>query len=245
MALNISISAEPIFNLGQFEFTNSMLVSLLVTVFLSLLAVSYSLYLRSKKKTPFFVFIQTIIESFYEFVQSIAPQQAGRFFPLIASIFLFVMLASWAGLLPGSETIGMIKTINGAETYVPFFRGGTADLNITLGLAIFAVISIQIYGYNSLGIKYFKKFFNFSNPINFFVGFLELISEFARIMSFGFRLFGNIFAGEVLLAVIAFLIPILASLPFMGLEIFVGFIQALVFATLTLVFINIATTSHH
>ena len=96
-----------------------------------------------------------------------------------------------------------------------------------------------------LGRKYFKKFFNFSNPINFFVGFLELVSEFARIMSFAFRLFGNIFAGEVLLAVIAFLLPIAVPSPFLGLEIFVGFIQALVFATLTLVFINIATTSEH
>ena len=245
MALNISISAEPIFNLGQFEFTNSMLVSLLVTLVLSILAISFTRNLKSRKKTPFFVFIQTILESFYEFVQSITPQQAARFFPLIASIFLFIMLASWAGLLPGSETIGMIKTINGAETYVPFFRGGTADLNITLGLAIFAVGSIQVFGYKTLGLKYFKKFFNLSNPINFFVGFLELISEFARIISFAFRLFGNIFAGEVLLAVIAFLVPLFASLPFMGLEIFVGFIQALVFATLTLVFINIATTSHH
>lgn len=237
MALNISISAEPIFNFGQFEFTNSMLVSLLVTLGLSILAVSFSLYLQSKRKSNFFVFIQTILESFYEFVQSIAPRQAGRFFPLIASIFLFVMFASWAGLLPGVETIFWHG--------VPLFRGGTADLNITLGLAIFAVISIQVYGYKTLGMKYFKKFFDFSNPINFFVGFLELISEFARIMSFAFRLFGNIFAGEVLLAVIAFLVPVFASLPFMGLEIFVGFIQALIFATLTLVFINIATTSHH
>jgi len=245
MALNISISAEPIFNLGQFEFTNSMLVSLLVTLGLSILAISFSQYLKSGRKSSFFMFIQTIIESFYEFVQSIAPQQANRFFPLIASIFLFVMLASWAGLLPGVETIGLMKNIDGVKEFVPFFRGGTADLNITLGLAIFAVISIQVYGYKTLGMKYFKKFFDFSNPINFFVGFLELISEFARIMSFAFRLFGNIFAGEVLLAVIAFLIPIFASLPFMGLEIFVGFIQALVFATLTLVFINIAATSHH
>lgn len=245
MALNISISAQPIFNLGQFEFTNSMLVSLLVTLVLSILAVSFTHYLKSKKKSGFFVFIQTILESFYEFVQSIAPQQAVRFFPLIASIFLFVMLASWAGLLPGAETIGLMKNIDGVKEYVPFFRGGTADLNITLGLAIFAVVSIQVYGYKTLGLKYFKKFFDFSNPINFFVGFLELISEFARIMSFAFRLFGNIFAGEVLLAVIAFLVPVFASLPFMGLEIFVGFIQALVFATLTLVFINIATTSHH
>jgi len=237
MALNISISAEPIFNLGQFEFTNSMLVSFLVTLVLSILAVSFTHYLKSRKKSNFFLFIQTILESFYEFVQSISPRQAARFFPLIASIFLFIMLASWAGLLPGAETIFWHG--------VPLIRGGTADLNITLGLAIFAVFSIQVYGYKTLGLKYFKKFFNFSNPINFFVGFLELISEFAKIISFAFRLFGNIFAGEVLIVVIAFLLPLLGPLPFIGLEIFVGFIQALVFATLTLVFITIATNDHH
>ncbi|MFH0943485.1 MAG: F0F1 ATP synthase subunit A [Candidatus Beckwithbacteria bacterium] len=245
MALHISISAQPIFSLGFFEFTNSMLVSLLVTLVLSIIAIKFSLFLKNKKKSDFYLMVQTILESFYEFVQSITPQQASRFFPLIATIFLFVMLGSWAGLLPGSETIGFNKIVNGAAHYVPFFRGGTADLNITLGLAIFAVVSIQVYGYKSKGIKYFKKFFDFSSPINFFVGFLELISEFAKIISFAFRLFGNIFAGEVLLAVIAFLIPVFASLPFMGLEIFVGFIQALVFATLTLVFINIATSDHH
>jgi len=245
MALHISISAQPIFSLGNFEFTNSMLVSLIVTIVLSIIAVNFSKYIKHKKKSNFYLMVQTIIESFYEFVQSITPQQAPRFFPLVATIFLFVMLGSWAGLLPGSETIGYNKIIDGVTHYVPFFRGGTADLNITLGLAIFAVFSIQVYGYKAKGLKYFKKFFDLSNPINFFVGFLELISEFAKIVSFAFRLFGNIFAGEVLLAVIAFLIPVFASLPFMGLEIFVGFIQALVFATLTLVFINIATSDNH
>ena len=185
--------------------------------------------------------IQALLESLYEFVSTITPHQAGKFFSVIATIFLFVMLSSWAGLLPGAETIGLIKDGH----YVPLIRGGTADLNITLGTAIFAVLAVQVFGYKSQGLRYFKKFFNFSNPINFFVGFLELISEFAKIMSFAFRLFGNIFAGEVLLAVIAFLLPIIAPLPFIGLEIFVGFIQALVFATLTLVFINIATSDHH
>jgi len=192
---------------------------------------------RSAKKSNWRLFLQIMLESLYEFVQSITPQHAGRFFPLVASIFLFVMFASWAGLLPGAETI----TWHG----VPLIRGGTADLNITLGLAIFAVISVQIYGYKALGLKYFKKFFNLTNPINFFVGILELLSEFSRVISFAFRLFGNIFAGEVLLAVMAFLMPFLAPLPFVGLEIFVGFIQALVFATLTLVFINIAVSTEH
>lgn len=221
-----------------------MLVSLLVVFFLSLVAIGFSLTHKSKKSN-LNLFIQTIIESLYEFVQSVTPHHAGRFFPLIASIFLFVMFGSWAGLLPGVETIGLIRQLHGQSTYVPLFRGATADLNITLGLAIFAISAVQFYGYKLQGTKYFKKFFNLTNPINFFVGLLELISEFARIMSFSFRLFGNIFAGEVLLAVIAVLAPLFISLPFIGLEFFIGFIQALVFATLTLVFISIATAEHH
>ena len=221
-----------------------MLVSLLVVFFLSLVAIGFSLTHKSKKSN-LNLFIQTIIESLYEFVQSITPHHAGRFFPLIASIFLFVIFGSWAGLLPGVETIGLIRQLHGQSTYIPLFRGATADLNITLGLAIFAISAVQFYGYKLQGTKYFKKFFNFTNPINFFVGLLELISEFARIMSFSFRLFGNIFAGEVLLAVIAVLAPLFVSLPFIGLEFFIGFIQALVFATLTLVFISIATAEHH
>jgi F-type H+-transporting ATPase subunit a len=222
-----------------------MLVSLLVTIFLSLFAYYFHQNYKKHPKKGLILFIKTIIESLYEFTKSITPQQAGRFFPLIASIFLFVILGNWAGLLPGAETIGLSKVINGQKTHVPLFRGATADLNITIALAIFAVVSVQLYGYKSLGIKYFKKFINFTNPINLFVGFLEAVSELSKIMSFGFRLFGNIFAGEVLLAVIAFLLPVIAPLPFMGLEIFVGFIQALVFSMLTLVFINIATSAHH
>jgi len=239
-SLNISISAEPIFHLGNFAFTNSMFVSLLTTVFLSLVAIRFYRFHKSKKPSKLNLFIQVIIESFYEFVQTITPHKASQFFPLIASIFLFVMFASWAGLLPGVETIGF----RNSHGFIPLFRGGTADINITMGTAIAAVFMVQVFGYKSLGIKYFKKFFDFSNPIKLFVGFLELVSEFARIVSFSFRLFGNIFAGEVLLMVIAFLLPLFGPLPFIGLELFIGFIQALVFSTLTLVFISIAV-SHH
>ena len=103
-----------------------------------------------------------------------------------------------------------------------------------------AVGYIQIAGFSNLGLSYLKKFFNITNPINFVVGLLELVSEISRIISFAFRLFGNIFAGEVLLTVIAFLMPVLAPIPFLGLEIFVGFIQALVFSMLTAVFLQLA-----
>lgn len=129
-------------------------------------------------------------------------------------------------------------------TAVPIFRPGTADINTTLSLAIISLLATQFFGVKYLKLAYFKKFFNFSSPIMFFVGILELISEFAKIISFAFRLFGNIFAGEVLLVVMAFLFPLILPMPFYGLEIFVGFIQALVFSMLTLVFFNMATLSH-
>ena len=128
--------------------------------------------------------------------------------------------------------------------FIPYLRAGTADLNTTLALALVSMFLVQFFGIKHLGLSYFKKFFDFSNPINAYVGILELISEFAKVVSFAFRLFGNIFAGEVLLAVIGFLVPVIAPMPFYGLELFVGFVQALVFSILSLVFYNMATFGH-
>jgi F-type H+-transporting ATPase subunit a len=128
--------------------------------------------------------------------------------------------------------------------FVPYLRAGTADLNTTIALALISFTLIQIFGVQYSHLGYFKKFFNFSSPIDFFVGVLELISEIGKIISFAFRLFGNVFAGEVLLVVISALVPILIPMPFYGLEIFVGLVQALVFAMLSLVFYNIATQHH-
>jgi F-type H+-transporting ATPase subunit a len=100
-------------------------------------------------------------------------------------------------------------------------------------------------GFKHLKFGYLKKFFNFKNPINAFVGILEIVSEFAKMVSFSFRLFGNVFAGEVLLVVMTFLVPIIIPVPFYGLEVFVGAVQAGVFAALTLVFLKGATAAHH
>lgn len=195
------------------------------------------------------------------------------FLPLVTSFFLFIALNNWFGLLPGVGTISVIheEPVEAAqivgeahaqeepirlgeevievseETHqvkIPLFRAGTADLNTTIALALLSVFATQVFGIQFQSLGYFKKFINFSSPIMFFVGILEIISEMAKIISFAFRLFGNIFAGEVLLVVIAFLVPILVPMPFYGLEIFVGFIQALVFAMLSLVFFNMATEGH-
>jgi F-type H+-transporting ATPase subunit a len=136
------------------------------------------------------------------------------------------------------------ETATHPATFVPYFRAGTADLNTTIALAIITAISAQYWGIRYLHLSYFKKFFNFSSKIMFFVGILELISEFSKILSYAFRLFGNIFAGEVLLMVMGALAPLAVPMVFYGLEIFVGGIQALVFSLLSIIFYQVATLGH-
>lgn len=127
---------------------------------------------------------------------------------------------------------------------VPFVRVSATDLNFTLALALISMALVQFYGVRSLGLHYFSRFFNLSGGMDFFIGIIEAISELARVISFAFRLFGNIFAGQVVLFIMPFLIPWLLPMPFFGLELFVGFIQAFVFAILTLVFFAGAVVSH-
>lgn len=130
------------------------------------------------------------------------------------------------------------------KVLIPFYRVPASDLNFTLALALIAFVVIEFAGFNALGLGYLKKFFSFKSPLAFFVGIVELLSEFARIISFTFRLFGNLFAGQVLLFIMPFLVPFLLVMPFYGLELFVGIIQGFVFAMLTLVFMSIAIESH-
>jgi F-type H+-transporting ATPase subunit a len=128
---------------------------------------------------------------------------------------------------------------------VPILRSPSADLNVTIAMALISVVMIQVFGVQALGVGYFTKFINLrEGAIGFVVGLIELISEVARILSFAFRLFGNIFAGEVILIVMSFLFPYLLPLPFYGLELFVAFMQAIIFSVLTLVFMSIATQAH-
>lgn len=244
--LHISISAEPIFHLGGFAVTNSMVTGVIVTAFLGISAYLISHKLKSKKRP---VGLQNLVETVFEGLLNLMIGIAGEkkakyFFPAVTTIFLFVLFSNWFGLLPGVGTIGLIKMDHGHESFVPFIRPPSADLNATLALALFSVIGTQVIGYKFLKGAFFKRYINLKNPMDQFLGFLEIVSEFSKILSFSFRLFGNIFAGEVLLTVMLALLPFLAPLPFIGLEIFVGFIQALVFAVLTLVFWNMATQSH-
>lgn len=239
--IHISLTAEKIFNIGgSLWVTNSLLTSWIAMTLLLIFSISST---RKISLIPGNLqqIAEIIVEGIHNLFSTILHDKINTFFPLIGTYFLYIISLNWLGLLPGVGTIGLHLVEEGQKVFIPIFRAGTADLNTTLALAIIAMLVIQITGFKTLGINYLKKFVNVGSPINFFVGILELVSEFSKIISFAFRLFGNIFAGEVLLTVIAFLIPILAPVPFMGLELFVGFIQALVFSMLTAVFLSLAT----
>ena len=307
---HIQIPAEPVFSgylFPGFKLTNTMLtawITIVVLVVISLLAT------RRLKEVP--TGLQNLVEVFIEFFLDLAeriagPERARRFFPLVMTIFLFILVSNWIGILPGFGTIGRIETpeevihhaeekaekagghVNlddihlqkfmgeGAFGYlgfgslgddmtateyeklhgtgepgkqagilVPFFRSANTDVNTTLAIALIAVVTIHFWGLSTLGVfGHMSKFINFKEgPVGLFVGILEGISEIAKVISFTFRLFGNIFAGEVLLISMMFLLPLIGIIPFLGLELFVGAIQAFIFAMLTLVFAVMATTAH-
>lgn len=243
----ISLKAEELFRIGSFPVTNSMALGAVVLVVI----VVFGLMLRRKVSLipgGFQNMLESILEGFLKLMDSVLGnrKKSEKYLPLVLTIFLLVVLSNWFGLLPGVGSIG-IRGISGESrtSFTPLFRAPAADLNFTVAIAILAVFCINLFGILTLGfVRHFSKFFTFKNPLYTFVGLLEFISEFAKMVSFSFRLFGNIFAGEVLLIIVGFLVPYAVPLPFLFLEIFVGFIQAFVFAMLTLVFIAMATAEH-
>jgi F-type H+-transporting ATPase subunit a len=245
--MNISIAPETLFHIGSFPLTNAFFITLSISFLVIVASLAFGRRLKTVPTGAQNV-VELVVEGWWNLVQGIAQDKAlaRRFFPLVATIFIFVLLSNWAGLLPGTGTVGVYGEHHGQQMLIPFVRSGSADLNMTLALSLVAVLSIQFMGIAAIGVaKYAGKFFvnPFHKPylIGTFVGLLELISEVIRMVSFSFRLFGNVFAGEVLLVVILNLMPYLLPLPFLVMELFVGFIQAAVFAMLTLVFLKMAT----
>ena len=240
--LNISLVAEKIFSIGSLPVTNALLLAFLVLVVLAVLAV----ILKNKlKMVPGMLqnVSEVVIEGALGLMDSVLGdrKKSEKYLPLVFTIFIFILFSNWSGLIPG---VGSITVGQGAGA-VPLLRSPASDLNLTLALALIAVTMVNVFAISIVGLKErVSVFINFKSPINLFVGLLELISEFARIISFTFRLFGNVFAGEVLLAIMALLVPYLVPLPFMFLEVFVGFIQAFIFGMLTLIFVALATTPH-
>lgn len=248
--MEISLAAEKLFEIRGFPVTNTLLVSSAIVAGLT----SLSFIVNSKISAipgKLQNFIELIFDKLLDFMDSVTGKRDDsiRFFPIIATIFFLVLLSNLIEIMPGLGTIGLVEIKEGHRVIIPFLRSSSADLNFTLAIAIIAVLSIQILGVASLGFfKYWKKFFfpPWESPyvVGTFIGILELVAEIAKMISFSFRLFGNIFAGEVLLTVTLFLVPYLVPLPFLFLEVFVGFIQAVVFSMLTLVFIKVATSNH-
>ena len=246
-----SFTPEAIATIGSFPITNSLLVTLFISSLIIFGALLLKKKIKSSRPNGFQNMIEMVFEGLLDLIDGVTGnrEQTRKFFPLVATIFIFVILINWIEIVPGLGTIGVEQLHHGEKILAPFIRSASADLNLTLMLSLVAVMAAQFMGITALGIKkYAGKFFvsPFKKPyfVGTFVGVLEIISEFAKIISFSFRLFGNIFAGEVLLTVMLILVPLFIPLPFLFLEIFVGFIQALVFAMLTLVFMKMATEAH-
>ena len=221
--------------------------TLLTTWFLMLLLLGAA-YLIGKKPTlrPRKVQIaaEMLIGGVYDYMADVleSRQLAYRYFPVVMTIFIMVLAMNWVGLLPGIHSIGIYKQWHGVHQLLPFFYPPSTDLNVTIGLAIVAFVTVEVAGVSAIGFfKYANKFISFKSPLAFVIGLIELMSELARLIAFSFRLFGNIFAGKTLLLVVMFLVtPYVVPVPLMAYEFFVGFIQAFIFAILTLFFIKIA-----
>jgi len=257
-----TLFAEPILHIGNFKVTNSLLNSTLTVLIVIILV----LFLKPKiKKIPTGIQngLEMIIEQFLGIFDLVtgSREKSIKFAPIVLSFFFFILINNWLGLLPGVGSIGQIMVEDGHKIFIPYFRGATADLNTTLALATIAVVISHIFGVMAIGAwNYLNKFINIKaflaipkkvmkdptvllvNPIKAFVGLVEIIGELAKIASLSFRLFGNIFAGEVLLASMSAIMAFVVPIPFMFLEIIVGLIQALIFAILVLIYLSISTT---
>ena len=258
------LPAPVIFHLFGLPITNTIIggwLTVVVLVLLSFVVTRRMKIIPSRLQTAF----EFVLGWLYDLCQSIAGEENGRrFFPVITTIFLFVLFNAWLSLIPGFGSIE-IHTAEGQA--IELFRGANTDVNTPLALALVSFVFVEYFGLKTLGIRYLRKFINvghffrsvgqilkgrfkaglsglFSSFIDMFVGVLETLSELIRIISFTFRLFGNMTAGEILLLIAAFLIPWVLALPFYGLELLVGFVQALIFSGLTLVFVTMAVTPH-
>jgi F-type H+-transporting ATPase subunit a len=251
-----------------FPITNALVMTVLVDLVLLLVIIFGA---RNMQLVPrgFQNLVEVVVEGFYNFALGIDRRNVAKFFPLPATIFIFFLVANMLALIPGVGSIGMCvpappeaaaaapaeasgSVLSGLPGYcgagnllIPWLRAPAADLNVTFAFALVAVFLIEYFGVQALGLSYFTRFINLKEGgLGFFVGLIELISELSRIISFAFRIFGNIFGGEVILIVMSFLLGYVLPLPFYGFELFVAFIQAVIFAVLTLVFMSIAVVAH-
>ncbi|MBA3789119.1 F0F1 ATP synthase subunit A [Patescibacteria group bacterium] len=241
--IHVSLKAETIGHIFGFVVTNSLLMTWIVTALLIIFAFFFGRNLKmipGKLQAAF----EWLFEGAFGYISETleSDKLAKRFFPLLATIFLFVLVANELEFFPGVGSIGIFE----GGVLTPFLRAPAADLNLTLALAFISFFTIEITGIATLGgLKYASKFVNLRSPVGFAVGLIEIISNLGRIISFSFRLFGNIFAGEILIMVAGYFLPYLLPAPLIGFEMFIGIVQALVFAMLTLFFIKLAIVDPH
>jgi len=234
-----AFSAETLLQVGQFPITNSLLDTFIVDS----LIIWGILSLQKMSMVPgvFQNVIEIAVDGFYNLTANITPKHVGKIFPWFMSFFVVIFLSNWSGLIPGFGTIGFYHE----GELIPYLRAATSDINTTVGYAILSVFITQAMGIGTVGLKEYISRYVSWNPINLFVGILEFVGIFTSIISLSFRLFGNIFAGEVLLSTISSIFAFILPLPFLMLEVIVGFVQALVFSMLTMVAMSIITTPHH
>jgi F-type H+-transporting ATPase subunit a len=265
-APNVELPSEGIFHISAFTVTNTLIASWLTIIVLVALFYAGT---RKMKLIPggFQNFVEYIVEVMLNFVEGVAGEKHSRtVFPIVATIFLYVLMNAYLALIPFFGTIGFHET---SGTFVPFFRNANTDINVPLSIALISFVFVEgLVGLRTLGfLRYLNYFFNVGQLrdglkslfkgkikpaisgivygfINLFIGVLEVISHFMRIISFTFRLFGNMTGGEILLLLVTFLTPLVISMGVYGLESLVGFLQALIFAGLTLVFAVLAMSSH-
>ncbi|MCK9578446.1 F0F1 ATP synthase subunit A [bacterium] len=226
----ISLFGSTIFNFLGINFTNTYILAIICAV---LVFAIFAFGMRKKELVPNKLqnFFEFLLESIFNFFDGMTGnrQKTEEIFPLSATIFLLVLFSNLIEIIPGTGVFH-------------FLRSPSSDLHFTIALAIFAMGFVHIVAIAKLGgFQYAKKYIKFESPVMFFVGILELLGEFTRTFSLGMRLFGNLFAGEMLLMVMYSILPFILPLPFLGLELFVAFIQAIVFSSLITVFYVLTT----
>ena len=278
--IQIKIQPDTIFYIGPLPVTNTLLCT-----WISILLLVGFFYFANRRRALIPSGVQNLAEYLVEYmlglVEGTSGKEKGRkFFPLVGTLFIFILVSNLLDVIPGVDTVGTIDhtAIQAAhitsqpvfgfllfgdlsDKLIPWIRPATSDLNLNFAMSLVVVITCQVLGFYTLGPwEHLGKYINlrtfirsarkldfagmFQGFIEFFVGIIDIISEVARIISLAFRLFGNIFAGSAVLAVFAFILPFLSDVIFIPLELFVAFIQALVFALLTLVYLETATTGH-
>ncbi len=260
----LHLPAETVFHLFGFPIANSIIgawITMAVLICLSYIITRRMRIIPGRLQSAF----EFLLGWLYDLCRRVAGEENGRrFFPVVTTIFLFVAFNAWLSLIPG---FGSIFITNAEGEHVHLLRGANTDINMPLALALVSFVFVEYFGLRSLGLRYLGKFLNvgqffqsighmakgrlraglggmFTGFIHIFVGLLEALSEMVRVVSFTFRLFGNMTAGEILLLIVVFLIPWVVAPLFYGLEMLVGFVQALIFSGLTLVFLTLAVAHH-